>query len=170
MAAGPTYEPIAQYTLTGTQSSVSFTSIPQTYTDLVVSIHGRSTIASADSIIFCQLNGVTSSSYGFKRFGSSGTSGYSDGSYSSAYMYMGRVPGNSATASYFSDITVNVNDYTATKYPQLFSSSFMPTTAIEYQAGSFFSASNVVSILFYLESSSSWAIGSQFSLYGIKAA
>ena len=170
MAAGPTYEPIAQYTLTSTQPTVSFGTIPQTYTDLVVSIHGRCTIAGADSIVFGQLNGITSSSYGYKRYGTSGTSGYSDGSYSSPYMYLGRVPGNTATASYFSDITVNVSDYTATKYPQVFSSSFMPTTAIEYHVGSLFSASNVVSMLFYLESGSSWAIGSQFSLYGIKAA
>ena len=36
MAAGLTYTPIANYTATGSASSYTFTSIPQTYTDLIL--------------------------------------------------------------------------------------------------------------------------------------
>ena len=36
MAAGSTYTPIATYTATGSQSAIDFTSIPSTYTDLVL--------------------------------------------------------------------------------------------------------------------------------------
>lgn len=40
MAAGPTYEPIATYTAPSLQSEITFSSIPSTYTDLVLVFQG----------------------------------------------------------------------------------------------------------------------------------
>ncbi|CAB4173630.1 hypothetical protein UFOVP973_1, partial [uncultured Caudovirales phage] len=45
----------------GGTASVTFSSIPQTYTDLMVRISARSTLSGAKVIV--QINGVTSSSY-----------------------------------------------------------------------------------------------------------
>ena len=45
MAAGPTYEPIATQTLGSAAASISFTSIDQTYTDLVIVTSARGVVS-----------------------------------------------------------------------------------------------------------------------------
>lgn len=55
MAAGKTYTPIATYTLTGTASGYTFSSIPSTYTDLVLVAQGTRTTGS--DAIKIQING-----------------------------------------------------------------------------------------------------------------
>ena len=60
MAAGPTYEPIQTYTLSSAASSIDFTSIPATYTDLVVVIQYAASISNYN--LFVRLNGVSTGS------------------------------------------------------------------------------------------------------------
>jgi hypothetical protein len=55
-----TYEPIATYTLPSNQANYTFTSIPATYTDLVLVAAGQ--VSSAVSIA-CQVNGDTANNY-----------------------------------------------------------------------------------------------------------
>jgi hypothetical protein len=61
MAAGNTYEAIATQTLGSAAASVTFSSIPGTYTDLVVVIAGTLTTGS-DNVSF-QLNGDSGANY-----------------------------------------------------------------------------------------------------------
>jgi hypothetical protein len=61
MAAGATYVPIATANGTGSNSTITFSSIPSTYTDLVLIIGGGSTSASVVSQL--QFNGDTGSNY-----------------------------------------------------------------------------------------------------------
>lgn len=60
MAAGRTYTPIATTTVTSANSSVTFSSIPQGYTDLVVVINGASTGTAGIGV---QFNGDTATNY-----------------------------------------------------------------------------------------------------------
>ena len=64
MPAGPTYEPIATYTVTGSDtSSVSFTSIPSTYTDLVLITNLQASVSvNSDRMRF---NNDSSTNYDF---------------------------------------------------------------------------------------------------------
>jgi len=64
MAAGNTYEAIATQTLGSAAASVTFSSIPSTYTDLVVvmSLLANGTSNNSDGLRF-QLNGDTGSNY-----------------------------------------------------------------------------------------------------------
>jgi hypothetical protein len=62
MAAGPTFTPIATTTLGSAQSSVTFSSISGSYTDLVLVIAGTS---SADVSYNIQLNSDTGSNYSY---------------------------------------------------------------------------------------------------------
>ena len=75
MAAGATYEPIATTTISGTSTnSHTFSSIPATYTDLVLVVSGST--VSADGVL-SQVNGDTGSNY-------SATFIYGDGSTASS--------------------------------------------------------------------------------------
>lgn len=70
-----TYEPIATTTLSSAAKSITFSSIPNTYTDLVIILNGRT--SDADSMTF-QLNGDTGNNY-------STTQIIGDGSTASSY-------------------------------------------------------------------------------------
>jgi hypothetical protein len=75
MAAGATYEPIATTTLTSTSSSVVFSSIPQTYTDLVVVFVGKNTTANVAMTGEFDLNGDGGNNYSSTQFNLDNTSG-----------------------------------------------------------------------------------------------
>jgi hypothetical protein len=62
MAAGSTYEPIATQTLGSAAASVTFSSIPQGYTDLV---YVNNAIGATDGDVYGQLNGDTGSNYSY---------------------------------------------------------------------------------------------------------
>ena len=68
MPAGPTYEPIATTTLTATNSTVTFSSIPSTYTDLVLIVNSLGT----GSYYSIQVNGDTATNYSRTRINGNG--------------------------------------------------------------------------------------------------
>lgn len=61
MPAGSTYTPIATYTASGTTGTISFTSIPQTYTDLVLTTSAQSSSGQRQQYI--ELNADTTQKY-----------------------------------------------------------------------------------------------------------
>jgi hypothetical protein len=63
MAAGATYTPIATTTLTGTTATISFTSIPGTYTDLVLVVAGTHTGSGVAGLYISSINGDTGANY-----------------------------------------------------------------------------------------------------------
>jgi len=74
MAAGPTYEKIATNTLVSNTGTVTFTSIPSTYTDLVIIFSGTAT-TSTDASVRIGTSNTPDSSAGYSRhfmFGYSG--------------------------------------------------------------------------------------------------
>lgn len=64
-----TYDKIATTTLTGTQSTISFTNISQAYSDLVIVIQAKAT-NSGD--IYMRINGDTSNKYSYNVLSASG--------------------------------------------------------------------------------------------------
>jgi hypothetical protein len=70
-----TYTPIATYTTSGSQASYTFTSIPSTYTDLILIIQGAADVSTTTAL---RVNGDTGSNYSFTYIlgnGSSASSG-----------------------------------------------------------------------------------------------
>jgi hypothetical protein len=102
-----TYEAIATVTVgSGGAANIEFTSIPGTYTDLVLKISGRHD-ASSDQGIFIKFNGSTSNrshryvaGNGTTPESSSGTDGY-----------IGSIQGTNATASTFNNTEVYIPNY-----------------------------------------------------------
>ena len=104
-----TYKLIQNQTLTGSQATVTFSSIPQTYTDLVLLVSGRTDRASVLDDCKITLNGVTTN---MTLRAVSGT-GATAGSATDTLIYAS-INGNSATASAFGLATFYFANYTST--------------------------------------------------------
>lgn len=66
-----TYEPIATTTLGSNQSEITFSNIPQTYTDLV--LIGAGTATTGGASFYCRVNGDNTSKYCYAYLLSNGT-------------------------------------------------------------------------------------------------
>jgi hypothetical protein len=71
MPAGSTYTPIQTYTATGSQSSITFSSIPSTYTDLIL-VSNVATAASTSNPRL-RFNGDTGTNYSYTHLSGTGS-------------------------------------------------------------------------------------------------
>lgn len=99
-----TYEPITTQTLTSA-ATVSFTSIPSSYTDLFIVLNGTTNGA----IFSLQYNGDTAANYSSTQFWG-GSSSPATSRYGTAWIYV--IPGGTGT-DYFS-VLLNIQDYANT--------------------------------------------------------
>ena len=163
---------ISSTTLGSSTSSVSFSSIPSTYTDLVLRISGRTDAAGTVSSGYIQMNSVTSTySYTFIRGdGASATSGNDSASY--AGFYIGGIDGGGATSNTFSNQEFYIPSYTASQAKPVGQSSSMETNASTAYtfgvAGLCSSTAAISSLTINLNGGVNFVSGSSFYLYGIK--
>lgn len=79
MTAGATYTPLAKTTASGSQSVITFSSIPSTYTDLVLIVNGALPASSGLYAIGLEFNAdATTSNYSYTRLQGNGTSATSN--------------------------------------------------------------------------------------------
>lgn len=92
MAAGATYEPIATTTLSSNQNNIEFTSIPSTYTDLVIVFTGKSTNAGTSSNgMRCRVNSDTGSNYSQTNMNGNGSTASGSQETSITYFEFGEI-------------------------------------------------------------------------------
>lgn len=167
MAAGVTYEPIATQTLSTSAASVTFSSISQSYTDLIIVVSGNNASggATGSSITVGNNSLDTGSNYSMTEL-------YGDGTSAASYRDTNKTYLNillSGSASITSTI-IQCMDYSNTTTRKTFlSRSNLPSDAIRFAVGLWRSTSaiNIINIAPY---TGSWASGSTFTLYGIAAA
>jgi hypothetical protein len=108
------FDSIATTTVgSGGASSISFTSIPSTYTHLQIRILGRTNRAAISDALKVQFNSDTTSNYSeHDLYADGGTLSTAANASSSGYIY--RLTGSSATASVFGAIVVDIIDYANT--------------------------------------------------------
>jgi len=147
MPAGNTYEAIATQTLGSAAATVTFSSIPQTYTDLVLVLSAK--VSTADNS-YVRLNSDTGTNYSWTALWGDGTS---RGSARSSNTANGIVMEYFAypSSSEINNVIMQFNNYSN-------------TTTFK----TVLSRANHASL--GVDSGSTWSIGSTFSLYGIKAA
>ena len=157
-----TYEPISSFTLASAASSVTFSSIPQTYTDLVL-VCSLNTTAGLD--YWYRLNSDTGTNYSNSRLSGNGSTATSFRGASGTFVYL-----NSATATGQHNFIMNLMSYsnTTTNKTQLIRLNNAGTDTI-LRAGLWRSTAAISSILIQTDSST-FVAGSTFTLYGIKAA
>ena len=104
-----TYTLIEAKTLASAVATVEFTSIPQTYTDLLVKISARDNSSSIGNNMFFKVNSGTSSQSMRQLLGD----GASASSFSDTQQYYVS-NGNTSTASTFSNMEVYIPNYAST--------------------------------------------------------
>jgi hypothetical protein len=162
-----TYEPITTQTLSSTAASITFSSIPATYTDLFIVLVFTTTVANQDTSL--QFNGDTATNYSRTVMSGSGAAATSANQSSVAQIQMGNNNFSSTTIPQM--ISLNVMSYAASIYKSVLSSvagDKNGSGVVERSIGLWRSTSAITSIS--LISKGSFAIGTTATLYGIKAA
>jgi hypothetical protein len=96
----------------GGSSAFDFTSIPSTYTDLLIKVSGRINVAAVDAHIYLTFNNDSSNSYSMRlvRGNGSAASSYSETSETSMNFYA-TINGNSTTSNTFSNTEIYIPNY-----------------------------------------------------------
>jgi len=108
------YESIATTTLSSTQTTIAFTSIPATFKHLQVRGIARGTYSSTNLNLCIQFNSDTTNSYTYHQLLGDGSSATASGGVVQAFGFAGRIAQASATASAFGGSVIDVLDYANT--------------------------------------------------------
>ena len=160
----PTYTPLATVTLGASASSVTFSSIPATYRDLVLVHTGTSTNTSANSLQV-RLNGDSGSNYpGVLMASDKGT--VNSASFTSSGLICGLTINTGPNVN-----IAQIMDYSATdKHTASISrDNAMPDSRIRATASRWANTAAVTSLLCRIDSGANFNAGSTFALYGIEA-
>ena len=166
-----TYTLIASNTLGSSAASVTFSSIPSTYTDLVVRYSARCNATVQYRLAYIEVN-ATASSYSETYLMSDGSSATSVRATAQPFIGYLRVPGTTAAANTFSNGEFYIPSYTASQNkPMSVFDAAEDNSATGYilsEAVLWSNTDAITSIKFGLDGSGSLVSGSSFFLYGIK--
>lgn len=168
MAAGATYEPIATQTLGSAASSITFSSIASSWTDLRLIVTGTNVSGNQDVII--RFNSDTGSNYSFTYLNGNGSSANSGQATSLTNIQLNAGPGISATIPYFA--SVDVFSYAGSTYKTTLGTMNNDQNGaggIQAIVGLYRSTS-AISTLAVIGSGSNLQTGTTATLYGIKNA
>jgi hypothetical protein len=167
-----TYEPIATQTLGSDTATVTFSTIPQTYTDLVVACHLSGSRATFGGDFLTRFNGDTGANYSRHYLFGDGASLGSGGVANETRILTDGCTGASATSGIFGVGIVDVIDYAdVNKYKTLRGLTAYDRNGgglIVVNSGSWRStvAINTITVTSYY--ASNFVQYSSFALYGIK--
>ena len=174
MAAGNTYVPIATQTLGSAAASVTFSSIPATYTDLVLVVSAFPSSTAAGHYTQIQIgNGSvdTGSNYSDTALLGDGStaSSYRDAPTTSFWCNSAGANMQSATSPLIS--TINIMNYAnTTTYKTALIRSGNPAGNLVYSDVALWRSTVAIDVIKIFISVDNFTAGSTFNLYGIKAA
>ena len=155
------YEVISTQTLGSAVATVTFSSIPQTYTDLVLVANGAE---SANQYVAIRFNSDTGSNYSQTRLYGDGTTAYSDRQTSVTF---GRLSAGDPTNRFLTICSIQ-NYANATTFKTWLSRSNIDLVGAI--GGLYRSTSAITAIQVLTVTADTFATGSTFTLYGVKAA
>ena len=174
MAAQSTYTPIATTTLALASDPINFTSIPQTYTDLVLVTYARGTLAATLDSLVCYPNSTTGTSNASDTFVyTDGVSASTGRDSNTSYNYWGSIPSASTTSGIFGSAETHILNYSNTTTYK----TFLTRTAADANGSgrtalsvSLWRSTSAITSLSIYAASANFAAGTQMTLYGITAA
>jgi hypothetical protein len=166
-----TYVAIQTVTVgSGGSASMAFTSIPQTYTDLIVKVSARTDEAAADwSQSNITFNG-SSTNYTNRYLVGTGSAA-SSGSVGTTFVYGGRGTGATATANTFGNSEVYIPNYTSANYKSVSTDEVTEnnaTAALTFFNAGLWSNTAAITSLTITAQSCNFVQYSTATLYGIK--
>jgi hypothetical protein len=169
MAAANTYTPIFTTTLGSAQASVTFSSIPSTYTDLVLVISANEITGNN---IFLQFNGDTGSNYSRTFLSGTGSSSLSGRDTTQTNMQIDAYGYAPTAANTFGVLNAFIQNYSnTTTYKTVLSRANNASAGVDACVGLWKSTAAINSILIdIIGTTANFNTGSTFSLYGILAA
>ena len=162
-----TYEPIATQTLSSTASSITFSSIAATYTDLRLVFVGTATAALSPRI---RLNGDTATNYSYTIMYGDGTSAVT--ARSSSATFIAGIYNVSLSTTIPAMITTDFFSYAGSTNKTCLTTASIDlngTGSVEQNVGLWRSTAAITSVQVFA-STSTFAVGATATLYGIKAA
>lgn len=152
----------------GGVASITFSSIPSTYTDLVVLVSCRSSQSGAfadyGTIVF---NG-SSSTFSYKDvYGNGSSAASTGGSVNTIFVYQG----NAATASTFGNASIYIPNYTSSNNKSFSIDTVVEnngTTGYDALTAGLWSTASAITSVGLAPASGTWLEYSTFTLYGIK--
>jgi pantothenate kinase len=170
MAAGVTYDPIATQTLGSAASTITFSSIPATYTDLRITMTYLANASIAGSSI--QFNGDTASNYSETFIRGNGSAASSSRFTNSTYLQVGWQGWATTTIPQF--CTVDIFSYRGSTFKTVLGEDNADRNGageVVRFIGLWRSTSAITSIVINENAGGgNYAAGSTFTLYGIKNA
>ena len=155
---------MATVSLSGATSSLTFSSIPATYRDLIVVFLGA---GSTDLEGRIRLNSDTGSNYNYVRMSGSGSAATSTSATSQTSGFVSAIA--KATTTGALQLNINIMDYSATdKHTTIISRADQAANGTEAFANRWANTAAVTSVQI-LTSTGNFAAGSTFSLYGVIA-
>ena len=159
-----TYVALDKITVTGSSvASITFSSIPQTYTDLVI-VMSASSVGGGISTDGMQFNGDTANNYSSTRLTGNGSAASSDNSSSYGEITNGLTYPGQFVSTY--DI---MNYSNTTTYKTILTKAAVSQSLHRSAVGLWRSTAAITSIKINDRTATNFAVGSTFSLYGIKA-
>lgn len=166
-------ELITATTLSSSAASVTFSSIPQTYNDLMIRVSSRSSVSSTLATIGLRFNGGTSGYSDTYIYAFATTSVSSSRDTAQTSILIGQATANQTTANTFNSMEIYIPNYksSASKPVSTFgvvenNSTALADWYISANAGLSTLSSAVTSIVI-LDTSGNFVSGSTFRLYGV---
>lgn len=153
-------------------ASVTFSSIPQTYKALKVVASARSDQGAVGSALELRINGLTTNIYSLRRVRGNGsaTNSYSESNSPSLSQYA-VIPGTSATSSTFSNVAIDIPNYTSTSANKPLSVDGVgennATEAYADLTAGIVATTNAVTSVTLINGGFNFTFGSTFTLYGL---
>ena len=168
-----TYQLIASNTLSSSAASVTFSSIPATYTDLVLKISARTNYGSISDYIQLVINGTTAN-YSDTTLWGDGASTFSLRNSNASLSEVSTMSANNATANAFGNSEIYIPSYTASQNKPIGAfgvaesntTSFGTSFGVVADASLWRNTAAITSIT--IDAYGTYQSGSSFFLYGIK--
>jgi hypothetical protein len=162
------YDSIATVTGTGSSGTITFSSIPSTYTHLQVRGIMRST--AGGSQVYTRLNGDGGSNYAYHYMYGEGTGATAGGAASQTVGYFGNVPASTDLANTYTSFVIDLLDYSNTNKYKTFRNlsgyDFNGSGQIWFASSVWMNTASVTSLS--IVSNTSFNTSTTISLYGIK--